>query len=275
MKISELKQPYRRMAEYLAERNTDEIKDVEILVKAFLWHLTDTLFWNDVNYGNHPEITEEIKSHFPKDFDFSGEEGKNVNQNFRYISDTMLLDDILPLVFNKIGSLNSSEFNEWFNSDFLRFLFDKKHFIAKNNNELYTQLAKEGRFGELPETCEFSEPVELDVWDLEGKLKITKNVIGKFKGKFISERTSYSLLIWNFAQLPTKKIDFTQFQTGDVVEVELVHNETKLGWFDFTNENHLYIRILKRQGNQTCNGGSCAGTKIINKEKIKSITKIK
>jgi hypothetical protein len=270
MKISELQQPYRRMAEYLAERNTDETKDVEILVKAFLWHLTDTLFWNDVNYGNHPEITEEIKTHFPADFDFSGEDGKNVNQNFRYISNTMLLDDILPLVFNKIGSLNSSEFNEWFNSDFLRFLFDKKHFIAKNNNELYTQLAKEGRFGELPETCEFSEPVELDVWDDELSRDFRK-ITGKFKGIYMD----IHCIGWKNAQLPTKKIDFTQFKSGDVVEVELVHNETKLGWFDFTNENHLYIRILKRQGNQTCNGGSCAGTKIINKEKIKSITKIK
>jgi len=266
MKISELKQPYRRMAEYLAKSDDKN----NLLSTAFIWENTDDLVWRRLYYGIYSPITEEIKTHFPADFDFSGEEGKNVNQNFRYISDTMLLDDILPLVFNKIGSLNSSEFNEWFNSDFLRFLFDKKHFIAKNNNELYTQLAKEGRFGELPETCEFSEPVELDVWDDDKSFDLRK-ITGKFKGNYMD----IHCIGWKNAQLPTKKIDFTQFKSGDVVEVELVHNETKLGWFDFTNENHLYIRILKRQGNQTCNGGSCAGTKIINKEKIKSITKIK
>lgn len=143
------------------------------------------------------------------------------------------------------------------------------------NSEKYTQLAKEGRFNELPATCEFSEPVELEVWDDDGDYLDKLEISGKYKGFFVDDSSNGLYSAYQHAQLPTKKIDFTQFKTGDIVEVELVHNETKLGWFDFTNENHLYIRILKRQGNQTCNGGSCAGTKIINKEKIKSITKIK
>lgn len=274
MKISELKQPYRRMAEYLAKNNTsDDYDGGDYLIKSFRWITNGNFFWDKLNNGYYPPITDEIKLYFPDDFDFSGEEGKNVNQNFRYISDAMLLDDILPLVFNKIGSLNSSEFNEWFNSDFLRFLFDKKHFIAKNNNEHYTQLAKEGRFDELPDTCEFSEPVELEVWDESRNRKIsTEKVYGKFKGRYI---LSIHLSAIKHVKLSTKKIDFTQFKTGDVVEVELVHNEIRIGWFDYVDNNNVVINVLKRKGNQVCNGGSCAGSKMLNKEKIKSITKIK
>lgn len=269
MKISELQQPYRRMAEYLEDKKIVQNSSYGIYNFFTRGGVMD-LFCNSVDKGSHPEITEEIKRHFPSDFDFSGEDGKNVNQNFRYISNTMLLDDILPLVFNKIGSLNSSEFNEWFNSDFLRFLFDKKHLIAKNNNELYTQLAKNGRFDELPDTCEFLEAVELEVWDNELSRDFRK-ITGKFKGNYMD----IHCIGWKNAQLPTKKIDFTQFKTGDVVEVELTHNEKRIGWFDYVNNNHLVINVLKRKGNQVCNGGNCAGSKMLNKEKIKSITKIK
>ena len=152
---------------------------------------------------------------------------------------------------------------------------DKNDLLSTAQNRIYTQLAKEGKFDELPDTCEFSEPVELEVWDDDGDYLDKIEISGKYKGYYIDCTSTGLYSAYQHAQLPTKKIDFTQFKTGDIVEVELVHNETKLGWFDFTNENHLYIRILKRQGNQTCNGGSCAGTKIINKEKIKSITKIK
>jgi len=158
MKISELKQPYRRMAEYLAERNTDETKDVEILVKAFLWHLTDTLFWNDVNYGNYPEITEEIKTHFPADFDFSGDEQPLQIPNN-------------PIIQNRI----------------------------------YTQLAKEGRFNELPATCEFSEPVELEVWDDDGDYLDKLEISGKYKGYYIDCTSTGLYSAYQHAQLPTKK----------------------------------------------------------------------
>ena len=261
MKISDLKQPYRRMAEYLAEIDTNSRRnDKTFLLYAFDWDLTNDLFWDDIDNGNYPEITEEIKTHFPPDFDFSGEDGKNVNQHFRYISDTMLLDDILPLVFNKIASLNSSKFNEWFNSDFLRFLFDKKHFIAKNNNELYTQLAKNGRFDELPDTCEFSEAVELEVGDDELSREFRK-IRGKFKGNYMD----FHCIGWKNAQLPTKKIDFTQFKAGDVVEVE----EENLFYGQLCGMDDYLIFITF---------GICENaelTKCIEKEKIKSITKIK
>ena len=139
------------------------------------------------------------------------------------------------------------------------------------NSEKYTQLAKEGKFDELPDTCEFSEPVELEVWDNELMEPVITNVLGKFKGLYITEAN----LCWQYAKLPTPKIDFSKFKSGDVVEVELVHNETRIGWFDYVDNNNVVINILKRKGNQVCNGGSCAGNKMLNKEKIKSITKIK
>lgn len=145
-------------------------------------------------------------------------------------------------------------------------------YITRVNPKYYfTQLAKEGKFDRLPDTCEFSDPVNLQVWDNELMEPVDTYVLGKFKGLYITEAN----LCWKYAKLPTHKIDFSQFKSGDVVEVELSNEEKRIGWFDFTNNNHLYIRILQRKGNQICNGGSCAGTKIINKEKIKSITKIK
>ena len=227
MKISELKQPYRRMAEY-CKVNIDA-DDVD---EAFTWGITNHDFWEAIDNGGHPPITEEIKKHFPPDFDFSGEEVKT--------------------------------------NPVMQFLH------AETQKRIYTQLAKEGKFDELPDTCEFSEAVELDVSDCNELFK-TLEVVGKFKGKFVEKEniSCVGYALWNFAKLPTKKIDFSQFKAGDVVEVELSNEEKRIGWFDFTNNNHLYIRILQRKGNQICNGGNCAGTKIINKEKIKSITKIK
>lgn len=232
MKIADLKQPYRRMAEYLVTQNY--IQEACYLIYNFYKRgsIMD-LFCNAIGKGEHPPITEEIKKHFPPNFDFSGE----VEDERRY------------------------------------------NFAFKNNmEEKYTQLAREGKFDNLPDTCEFSEPVEFVVWDdvisSEKNNHHTRLVIGKFKNKFIA-LTSTGYCSWNYAQLPTSKIDFSQFKSGDIVEVELFNEEKRIGWFDFTNNNHLYIRILQRKGNQICNGGSCAGTKIINKEKIKSITKIK
>lgn len=184
MKISELKQPYRRMAYYL-KKNVNKDEDIEELGLCFYWHQTDVKFWLDVNYGNHPEITEEIKTHFPPDFDFSGEEQPIQLPNN-------------PIIQNRI----------------------------------YTQLAKQGRFGELPETCEFSEPVELEVWDRveNKKIQIGKaDVVGKFKGKFISLFINNEFAFWNFAQLPIPKIDFSQFKAGDVVEVVTKSHGTYYG----------------------------------------------
>lgn len=235
MKISELKQPYRRMADYL-RKNVNKDEDIEELGLCFYWHQTDVKFWLDVNYGKHPEITHEIKTHFPPNFDFSGE----VEDERRY------------------------------------------NFAFKNNTEeKYTQLAKEGKFDELPDTCEFSEPVELLVWDIVEPVKMNdidlRLVFGKFRGAFIAQNSyvSNKYDIWQYAQLPTQKIDFSQFKTGDVVEVELSNEEKRIGWFDYADRGQVVIKTLQRKGNQTCNGGSCSGSKMFNLEKIKSITKIK
>jgi len=166
MKISELKQPYRRMAEYLAERNINPRRnDKTFLLDAFDWDLTNDLFWDDIYNGNHPEITEEIKEHFPADFDFSEEEIK-----------TKPVMQMLDLDTQKA---------------------------------IYTQLAKEGRFNELPATCEFSEPVELEVWDDDGDYLDKIEISGKYKGYYIDCTSTGLYSAYQHAQLPTKKIDFT------------------------------------------------------------------
>ena len=178
MKISHLKQPYRRMAEYLADKNTSaRFKNKEILNESFDWYQTNIIFWVDIADGNHPPITEEIKKHFPADFDFSGEE------------------EIKNKPVMQMLDLETQKF-------------------------IYTQLAKEGKFDELPDTCEFSEPVELEVSDFDTFFKKV-NVVGKFKSKFVEKEDIYTVgyIMWNYAQLPTKKIDFSKFKNGDIVEV--------------------------------------------------------
>ena len=210
MKISNLKQPYRRMAEYLAERNTNPRRnDKTFLLNAFDWEETNDLFWDDVDEGNYPEITEEIKSHFPPDFDFSSEE--------------------------------------------------------ENLNKKYTRLAKEGKFDQLPDTCEFSEAVELEVWDNELSKPVRTNVLGKFKNRYVTEGN----LCWKFAKLPIKKIDFSQFKNGDVVVVEYYGDngdENIVGYIYF-----LDISSLSISNKMTCYGEE----EIILNKNIKSITKIK
>ena len=68
------------------------------------------------------------------------------------------------------------------------------------NSEKYTQLAKEGKFDELPNTCEFSEPVNLQVWDNELMEPVDTYVLGKFKGLYITEAN----LCWQYAKTITK-----------------------------------------------------------------------
>jgi hypothetical protein len=235
MKISDLKQPYRRMAEYYRIVERSELTGrIEIYIPdEFPTPDFNNWFWTEIKKGKHPEITEEIKEHFPSDFDFSEDDVKEIE---------------IPFNFNIFNSMFKNEVKNTF------YLDAKKH---------YTQLAKEGRFDQLPETCEFSEPVEMDVWDLEGKLKITKNVIGKFKGKFISGRTSYSLLIWNYAQLPTKKIDFTQFKTGDIVEVDAFG--LYYGYLESNKEDYIQLSF----------SSFSTSTRRILKKDIKSITILK
>lgn len=223
MKIADLKQPYRRMSEYLGDENNS----ISHSLSNYFFR-----FYNKMHKGENPEITEEIKKHFPPDFDFSGEDIKTK-----------------PVI---------------------------QMLDAETQKTIYTQLAKEGRFNELPDTCEFSEAVDLEVSDCNEVFK-TLEVVGKFKGKFVEKEniSCVGYTLWNFAKLPTKKIDFSQFKSGDVVEVELSNEEKRIGWFDYADRNQVVIKTLQRKGNQVCNGGSCSGSKMFNLEKIKSITKIK
>ena len=123
---------------------------------------------------------------------------------------------------------------------------------------IYTQLAKEDKLEQLPDTCEFSEAVELEVWDNE-KFKHIDKILGKFKGKYMT----VEFFAWNYAQLPTKKIDFSQFKTGDVVEVE-TNEDTFVCYYAGDNEEYIFLDRSKK------------GLRFSKyKEKIKSITKIK
>jgi hypothetical protein len=224
MKISKLKQPYRRMAEYYRIVERSELTGrIEIYIPdEFPTPDFNNWFWTEIQKGKHPEITEEIKEHFPPDFDFSGEEIK-----------TKPVMQMLDLDTQKA---------------------------------IYTQLAKEGRFDELPATCEFSESVLLLVWD-DGDEKRLVKISGKYKGLYMlydNEIVSYVGTYQN-AQLPTKKIDFSQFKTGDVVEVVRNDNEHIYGLLWQEDEYDLNLTFSNESDK----------SKYILKKDIKSITKIK
>ena len=214
MKIADLKQPYRRMVEYLAEKNENPIKNVE----DFSWYETGVDFWKNVYHLEYPPITEEIKKHFPPNFDFSEEEVKN--------KPVMQMLDI------------------------------------ETQKYIYTQLAEEGKFDQLPDICEFSESVELEVWDDDDIFKKIRRITGKYKGYYMD----INRIGWNFAKLPTKKIDFSEFKTGDVVEVETNDNSLFLGYFSEEKELNIDISYAKDDR---------VGLYPILKENIKTITKIK
>jgi hypothetical protein len=147
-------------------------------------------------------------------------------------------------------------------------LFDKENQrkIEDENlqNRIYTQLAREGKFDQLPDTCEFSEFVELEVCDGGTKSQIAK-VIGKFKGKFVEKedisRNGYTF--WNYAQLPTPKIDFSQFKEDDVVEFQL-KDKTCIGYINCITKSTIELTHIKQEPGEE-----------INKNQIKSITKLK
>lgn len=149
-------------------------------------------------------------------------------------------------------------------------LFDKENQrkIEDENlqKRIYTQLAREGKFEQLPDTCEFSEPVELEVCDGGTKSQIAK-VIGKFKGRFVEKedisRNGYTF--WNFAQLPNTKIDFSQFKSGDVLEITNKDNEKYYGLLYLQTINELAISF----------GYKSDKVKSILKDDILSISKLK
>ena len=231
MKISDLKQPYRRMAEYLAEKSTEECyhgkKDLDV---AFGWYQTNVKFWSDIDDGDYPPITEEIKKHFPADFDFSGEE-----YSICYAYNENDLSNDFKISYKKNYDYTMEEFYK-----------AKKRVEEK---EKHTQLAKEGKFDNLPATCEFSEAVELEVWDdvilSERNNHHTRLVIGKFKNLFIAEPSliENKYTFWKHAQLPTPEIDFSQFNPGDILEITNKDNEKYYGLLYLQTINELVITL--------------------------------
>jgi len=143
---------------------------------------------------------------------------------------------------------------------------DKNDLLSTAQNRIYTQLAKEGKFDELPDTCEFSEPVELEVWDDDGDYLDKIEISGKYKGYYIDCTSTGLYSAYQHAQLPTKKIDFMQFQTGDVVEVVSKDDSFFLGYFSIEADENIEISYAKNER---------VGLYPILKKHIKSITKIK
>jgi hypothetical protein len=133
-------------------------------------------------------------------------------------------------------------------------------------NRIYTQLAREGKFDQLPDTCEFSESVELEVWDDDGDYLDKIEISGKYKGYYIDCTSTGLYSAYQHAQLPTKKIDFMQFQTGDVVEVVSKDDSFFLGYFSIEADENIEISYAKNER---------VGLYPILKKHIKSITKIK
>ena len=115
--------------------------------------------------------------------------------------------------------------------------------IGLGKKEIYTQLAKEGRFDELPDTCEFSEPVELEVWDND-KSKDFRRITGKFKGNYMD----IHCIGWQFAKLLKPKIDLSDFKVGDVVEVETENFGTFYGMIHTINQRGVTITFGKQSG---------------------------
>lgn len=92
-------------------------------------------------------------------------------------------------------------------------------------------------------------------------------VSGKFRGVFIAQNShaSNKYVIWQYAKLPTPKIDFSQFKSGDVVEVEQKEGVYFYGEIRLINKNSIKITASKVSEMVT----------ILNLEEIKSIIKIK
>lgn len=265
MKIEDLKQPYRRMAEYYRIVERSELTGrIEIYIPdEFPTPDFNNWFWTEIKKGKHPEITEEIKEHFPSDFDFSGEE--EIHADEWDTCESKLLHWAKALENKRLSIHELIENARWLINH-----FTPKMILKENKNNHYTQLAKDGKFDELPATCEFSEPVELLVKDYTEVVDSNLlNVVGKYKGKFVVENKKYAanFAFWNYAQLPTKKIDFTQFKTGDVVEVDFISDEFNakiIGYIYSISENLINLTPVYNKEGRT-----------VEEKEIKSITKIK
>lgn len=103
MKIADLKQPYRRIAEYLADKNYIEEASNRIYNLYKQGSIMD-IFCRTINSGNYPPITEEIKKHFPPDFDFS-------DMGTTEFSKTKTEE--LKEILEKEGNQKTHQFQEW------------------------------------------------------------------------------------------------------------------------------------------------------------------
>lgn len=245
MEISDLKQPYRRMAEYLAEKNTNPLfENKEILVDAFDWEETNVDFWHKVHNGHHPPITEEIKQYFPPDFDFSGEEEAKSNDEMlvcTYCGINLLKETCKRKHPKKCSTKTKVKILVESNNDNMS-LFDKENQrkIEDENlqKRIYTQLAREGKFDQLPDTCEFSEPIEMLVKDYDVS-KNFRRITGKFKGNYMD----IHCIGWKNVKLPTPEIDFSQFNPGDILEITNKDNEKYYGLLYLQTINELVITL--------------------------------
>lgn len=224
MEISELKQPYRRMAEYLEKINFIQQSGDGIYNFYKQGGMMD-LFCNSMDEGSYQPITEEIKSFFPADFDFSGEEKNPLTE--------ISITDLKPIDENL-------------------------------QKAIYTKLAKEGRFDELPDTCEFSEPVELLVWDDNNSSEIL-DISGKYKGFYMFIAENKDVISYINAQLPTPKIDFSDYKIGDVVEVDSKANGVYFGLICNTEKDFIKLSFNSK----------ATTTTLIPKTEIISIKKLK
>lgn len=110
-----------------------------------------------------------------------------------------------------------------------------------NPNEVYTQLAKEGKFNELPSTCEFSEPVKLLVSNLYSSEKKEALIIGKLKDRFFEANFQN----WQMAYTIQEP---TEHKVGDVVEVESESFGSFFGMIHTINQRGVIISFGKQSG---------------------------
>lgn len=270
MESKDLKQPYKRLTEFLSKQTALP----ECLIE----------FYSLIVNGYNPRITEEIKSYLPDDFDFSEDSYKGgltlntialtrfgkkfmdlesyeksaVSQEYDYNiklhPEKISTNDSKPNVHEDlIKAVNiSKEIKDLSNIRQMNNEFYDKENQRKMEDEdlqkkIYTQLAKEGKFEQLPDTCEFSEPVELEVWDIDDI--VTKDILGKFKGRYIS----YLYYNYQNAKLPKPRIDFSVFKTGDIVEVETNTFMIFIGYFSQLGNGVIFIKSSNTGSPYTCN----------------------
>lgn len=137
--------------------------------------------------------------------------------------------------------------------------------IIKPESEMiedYTRLVKLGKIGELPRTCEFSAPIKMII----ETNNLIVDITGKYLGYFIDTNNNKWLNVKLYKDKP--EINFDEFKLHDVVVVELLNNEIRVGWFVKFQDNKLFINSVK------VGKDKYVKDKIINVSQIKSIKKV-